>query len=160
MNACCSDRAHDCYVLQAVAQMAWCHVLTLQHLLMPHCPTAVVPRELSPSGRHRGQPRVLHHTSSMLSKSSATRQTRKTLATGHQQRTTFCVLFGKVSPFGRGLTPGWAVGVRKSRSPPTLGTCLHNGPQEPRSLDRGPPGPSVRHGNHVMYTAESIKKPE
>jgi hypothetical protein len=72
MNACCSDRAHDCYVLQAVAQMAWCHVLTLQHLLMPHCPTAAVPRELSPSGRHRGQPRVLHHTSSMLSKSSAT----------------------------------------------------------------------------------------
>ena len=169
MNAFCSDRAHDGCVLQAVAQMAWCEALTLQCLVMPRCPTAAVTREPSPSGRQRGQPRVLHYTSSTMSKIGTTRQTRKTqasgrpsgaLAAGHQQReswhqlppTTAChrrpsasysprsLPSAEVSPLG-----GQSSQVKKPTNARHLlaqGACGH----EPRTLDRGPPGPAMLQG--------------
>ena len=166
MNACCSDRAHDGCVSQAVEQMAWCEALTLQRLVMPRCPTAAVPREPSPSGRHRGQTRVLHHASSTLSKSGTTRQTRKTQVSGrpsvapaarHQQReslhqlppTTACHWRPSATYSGRSL-PSAEVSHLSGRSSqvqkPT--NARHMNAQgawrrEPQTFDRGPPGPAM-----------------
>ena len=165
MNAFCSDRAHDGCVLQAVAQMAWCEALTLQCLVMPRCPTAVVTREPSPSGRQRGlQPSVLHHTSSTMSKIGTTRQTRKTqvsgrpsgaLAPGHQQReswhqlppTTACHRRPSASYSARSLPSAEVspLGCRSSQVQKKPTNALHLLAQgawghEPLALDRGPHG--------------------